>query len=163
MSAYDAGWRAGARDVGEVRGERAPPGVVRAHRGAREVHALDQRIGRDDAAIAARRLPRRGIIADAEQKPLRGYPGDALANRRDQLVFGHTASMRRRSSRRASGGSSEAKTELPATSTSAPAFTARSAFSRPIPPSTSISQAGFRERSSARTSATFASARSMNG
>jgi hypothetical protein len=57
--------------------------VFRAHRLAREVHPFDQRIGRDDAPVAARRLPHRCIIANADQHAPIGNVTQTLANARD--------------------------------------------------------------------------------
>jgi hypothetical protein len=52
--------------------------------------------------MAARRLPRRGVVADPDEDPFGGDAGEAFPDRGDELVFGHAAPFRTRV-RRSSG------------------------------------------------------------
>jgi hypothetical protein len=55
------------RNIGKIGRERPMTGLGGRHRRRGEVHALDQRVGRDDAAMRTRRLPHRRIVADPDQ------------------------------------------------------------------------------------------------
>jgi hypothetical protein len=63
------------------------------HRRGEKVHAVDERVGRDDRKVRARRLPRGSVIPDAERNPAR--TGSArlgrlanLAKCGDERIFG---------------------------------------------------------------------------
>lgn len=52
------------------------------------MNVFDERIGRDDAAVRARRLPNRGVIADSAKDPaIRRMGFDERAQLRYQCIF----------------------------------------------------------------------------
>ena len=56
------------RDVADVDGQRLVADVLKGGEAAVEVHALDQRVGRQHLERAALRLDDRGIVADADDQ-----------------------------------------------------------------------------------------------
>jgi hypothetical protein len=52
------------------------------------MYVLDQRVGRDDAAMRTGRLPDCSVVADAEQNSPLIRTFDEAANRLDQRVLG---------------------------------------------------------------------------
>ena len=107
------------RDVGQIRGHRAVPDRTRVHRARIEVHAVDQRVGRDHREVRTRRLPCSRIVADAEREPARLRAGRSRRfgyrpQRRDERVFGQRAPARSGASANSrSAGSSAAGCAAP--------------------------------------------------
>ena len=138
-----------------------------------EVHAVDQRVGRDHATMRTRRLPERRRRRRCPRCVARAPPGCGSSTiareRRDQLVFGQRAPR----ADAALGACSRSRAvrppdrprrrcSNPSRDVSRPRARPRAMFSRPMPPSTSRSQAGLRASISAAPRATFLSAFGMN-
>src|SRR5579863_1124266 len=150
-------------EIAQVCCHRAPAGIFERHQLACEVHAFDEHVGRDHAAMRTRGLPYGGVVADAEQdsvSPFETLGATQRLYRGNNFVFGHAS--RERIWRSAAAGSGAPKTVAPITSAPAPASTRARAFPSPTPPSTSIKQLGLQTSIKARASRTFLMACGMN-
>ena len=131
--------------IARVCRHRAPAGVLERHRVARKMNAFDEHVGRDRAAMRARRLPKRRIVADTQLHLIRcaGPRGSTSA----RIAATTSSSVTREARECGAAPPPDPARRRPPSPSRARRRRPRRARARspaPTPPSTSIRHAGLR-------------------